>query len=45
MDELIGLAYFTLIFFTIGIVTSACLKRRIDDLIIALEDADKKYVY
>jgi hypothetical protein len=45
MDELVGLAYFTLIFFAIGIVTSACLKRRIDDLIIALEDTDKKYVY
>jgi len=43
MEELIGFAIFTLTFITLGMITGACLMRRIDSLAYALEEADKKY--
>jgi hypothetical protein len=43
MQELIGFAYFTIAFITLGMLTGACLMRRIDSLAYALEEADKKY--
>jgi hypothetical protein len=43
-DELIGLAYFTVIFVTLGMITGACLMRRLDSLAHAIEEADKKYI-
>jgi len=43
MQELIGFAIFTLTFITLGMITGACLMRRIDSLAQALEEADKKY--
>jgi len=43
MNELIGFAIFMIAFTTLGMLTSACLMRRIDSLAHALEEADKKY--
>jgi len=43
MQELIGFAIFTLTFLTLGMLTGACLMRRIDSLARAIEEADKKY--
>jgi hypothetical protein len=43
-DEIIGLAYFTVIFLTLGMITGACLMRRIDALAHAIDAADKKYI-
>jgi len=43
-EELIGFAYFTVIFLTLGMITGACLMRRIDDLAHAIDEADKKYI-
>ena len=43
MQELIGFAIFTITFITLGMLTGACLMRRIDALAYALEAADKKY--
>jgi hypothetical protein len=43
MPELIGFAIFTLTFLTLGMLTGACLMRRIDSLARAIEEADKKY--
>ena len=43
-EELIGFAYFTVIFLTLGMITGACLMCRIDSLAHAIEEADKKYI-
>ena len=43
-DEIIGLAYFTVIFLTLGMITASCLMRRIDALAHAIDAADKKYI-
>jgi len=43
MQELIGFAIFTTTFLALGMITGACLMRRIDSLAHALEAADKKY--
>ena len=43
-DEIIGLAYFTIIFTTLLMLTGACLMRRIDSLAHAIDEADKKYI-
>jgi len=44
MEDLIGLAYFTVIFMTMGMIAGACLVRRLDALARAIDDADKKYI-
>jgi hypothetical protein len=44
MDDLLGFAYFTVIFMTFGLITGACLMRRLDSLARAFDDADKKFV-
>jgi hypothetical protein len=44
MEDLIGLAYLTVIFTTFGLITGACLMRRLDALARAIDDADKKYI-
>jgi hypothetical protein len=43
MQELVGFAIFTMTFMLLGMITGACLMRRIDSLAHALEEADKKY--
>ena len=43
MQELSGFAIFMTTFLTLGMITAACLMRRIDSLAYALEAADKKY--
>lgn len=43
-QDLLGFAYFTLIFMTLGMLTGACLMRRIDSLAEAIEQAEDKYV-
>jgi hypothetical protein len=43
-EELIGFAYFTIIFMTLGMITASCLMRRIDSLAEAIDEADKKYI-
>ena len=43
-DEIIGLAYFTIIFTTLLMLTGACLMRRIDSLANVIEEIDKKYI-
>jgi len=43
-EEIIGFVYFTVIFLTLGMITGACLMRRIDSLAHAIEEADKKYI-
>jgi hypothetical protein len=43
MQELVGFAIFMTAFITLGMITGACLMRRIDSLARALEEADKKY--
>jgi hypothetical protein len=42
-EELIGFAIFMTTFLALGMLTGACLMRRIDSLAHALEEADKKY--
>jgi hypothetical protein len=42
-EELIGFAIFTTMFLALGMITGACLMRRIDSLAHAIEDADKRY--
>ena len=42
-EELIGFAIFMTTFLALGMLTGACLMRRIDSLAYALEEADKKY--
>jgi hypothetical protein len=44
MEELIGFAYFTVIFMTFGMIVGACLMRRIDSLARVIEEIDEKYV-
>ena len=43
-EEIIGFAYFTVIFLTLGMLTGACLMRRIDALAHAIDEVDKKYI-
>ena len=42
-EEIIGLAYFTVIFMTLVMITGSCLMKRLDSLAEAIEEADKKY--
>jgi len=42
-EELTGFAIFMTSFMALGMITGACLMRRIDALAYALEAADKKY--
>jgi hypothetical protein len=42
-EELIGFAIFMTTFLALGMLTGACLMRRIDSLAHALEEVDKKY--
>lgn len=41
---LLGFAIFTIAFITLGMLTGACLMRRIDDLAHAIEKDDERYV-
>lgn len=43
-QDLIGFAIFMTIFMTFGMITGACLMRRIDALAHAIEKDDEKYV-
>jgi len=43
-EDIIGLAYFTVIFMTLAMITGACLMKRIDSLAHAIEKADERYV-
>lgn len=43
-QDLIGFAIFTTIFMTLGMITGACLMRRIDSLAYAIEKADERYI-
>jgi hypothetical protein len=43
-QDLLGFAYFTIIFMTLGMLTGACLMRRIDSLAEAIEESENKYV-
>ena len=44
-QDLIGFAYLTLIITTLGMITGACLMRRIDAIAHAIDEIDKRYVY
>jgi len=44
MEDLIGLAYFTVIFMTMGMIAGACLMRRLDSLARAIDDHAEKFV-
>jgi len=43
-EQIIGFAYFTVIFTTLLMLTGACLMRRIDSLANTIEEIDKKYI-
>ena len=44
MEDLIGFAYFTVIFMTFGMITGACLMRALDSLARAIDDHAEKFV-
>jgi hypothetical protein len=44
MDELLGFAYFTVIFMTFGMITGACLMRALDSLARAIDDHAERFV-
>ena len=44
MEDLIGFAYFTVIFMTFGLLTGACLMRRIDALARAIDEHAEKFI-
>jgi hypothetical protein len=43
-EQIIGFAYFTVIFTTLLMLTGACLMKRLDALGNAIAEADKKYI-
>jgi len=43
-EEIIGFAFFTVIFTTLLMLTGACLMKRLDSLAHAIDEADKKYI-
>jgi hypothetical protein len=44
MEDLIGFAYFTVIFMTFGLITGACLMRRLDSLSRAIDEHAEKFI-
>ena len=43
-QDLIGFAYFTVIFMTLGMITGACLMRALDAMARAIEEDEERYV-
>jgi hypothetical protein len=43
-EQIIGFAFFSVIFTTLLMLTGACLMKRLDSLAHAIDEADKKYI-